>query len=173
MIILNEDIVTFYREAFMPYLERCFEEIFKLINYPQEDIRKASIEALLQFCINFSKINTDEGRKALLKALCMFIPKLSELIRLDEERTVAICGLEAYLKLLREIKSDVIFGGGHKEAIINCVIDVLTGTYDLYLCIQCFDKLMHIIFNHNLLQAGQHVKTKRKSRVLKQNKMNY
>lgn len=126
-VMALKEIAEYTEEAFMPYLERCFEEIFKLINYPQEDIRKASIEALLQFCINFSKINTDEGRKALLKALCMFIPKLSELIRLDEERTVAICGLEAYLKLLREIKSDVIFGGGHKEAIINCVIDVLTG----------------------------------------------
>lgn len=116
----------------MPYLERCFEEIFKLINYPQEDIRKASIEALLQFCLNFSKINTDEGRKALLKALSMFIPKLSELIRLDEETTVAICGLEAYQKLLREVKLDVVFGIGHKEAIVNCVIGVLTGTYNPY-----------------------------------------
>lgn len=116
----------------MPYLERSFEEIFKLINYPQEDIRKASIEALLQFCINLSKINTDEGRKALLKALSMFIPKLSELIRLDEEPTVAICGLEAYQELLREVKSDVIVGVGHKEAIVNCVMDVMKGICSIY-----------------------------------------
>lgn len=126
-VMALREIAEYTEEAFMPYLERCFEEIFKLINYPQEDIRKASIEALLQFCLNFSKINTDEGRKALLKALSMFIPKLSELIRLDEETPVAICGLEAYMKLLKEIKSDVIFGVGHKEAIVNCVVDVLTG----------------------------------------------
>ncbi|KAL6429712.1 hypothetical protein ACFW04_007549 [Cataglyphis niger] len=126
-VMALREIAEYTEEAFMPYLERCFEEIFKLINYPQEDIRKASIEALLQFCLNFSKINTDEGRKASLKALSMFIPKLSELIRLDEETSVAICGLEAYTKLLKEIKSDVVFGIGHKEAIINCVIDVLTG----------------------------------------------
>lgn len=121
----------------MPYLERSFEEIFKLINYPQEDIRKASIEALLQFCINLSKINTDEGKKALLKALSMFIPKLSELIRLDEEPTVAICGLEAYQTLLRQVKSDVIAGVGHKEAIVNCVMDVMKGicvAYFIYVC---------------------------------------
>ncbi|XP_050458039.1 importin-4-like [Cataglyphis hispanica] len=126
-VMALREIAEYTEEAFMPYLERCFEEIFKLINYPQEDIRKASIEALLQFCLNFSKINTDEGRKASLKALSMFIPKLSELIRLDEETSVAICGLEAYTKLLKEIKSDVVFGIGHKEAIVNCIMDVLTG----------------------------------------------
>lgn len=126
-VMALKEIAEYTEEAFMPYLERSFEEIFKLINYPQEDIRKASIEALLQFCINFSKINTDEGKKALLKALSMFIPKLSELIRLDEEPTVAICGLEAYQELLREVKSDVVVGVGHKEAIVNCVMDVMKG----------------------------------------------
>ncbi|EGI57688.1 PREDICTED: importin-4-like isoform X1 [Acromyrmex echinatior] len=124
-VMALKEIAEHTEEAFMPYLERSFEEIFKLINYPQEDIRKASIEALLQFCINLSKINTDEGKKALLKALSMFIPKLSELIRLDEEPTVAICGLEAYQTLLRQVKSDVIAGIGHKEAIVNCVMDVM------------------------------------------------
>ncbi|XP_077271218.1 importin-4 isoform X1 [Temnothorax americanus] len=126
-VMALKEIAEYTEEAFMPYLEKSFEEIFKLINYPQEDIRKASIEALLQFCINFSKINTDEGKEALLKALSMFIPKLSELIRLDEEPTVAICGLEAYQELLREVKSDVIVGTGHKEAIVNCVMDVMKG----------------------------------------------
>ncbi|XP_029160680.1 importin-4-like [Nylanderia fulva] len=126
-VIALKEIAEYTEEAFAPYLESCFEEIYKLINYPQEDIRKASIEALLQFCINFSKVNTADGKKTLLKALSMFIPKLSELIRLDEERTVAICGLEAYQKLLREIKSDVVLDVGHKEAIVNCAIEVLTG----------------------------------------------
>lgn len=160
----------------MPYLEKCFEEIFKLINYPQEDIRKASIEALLQFCLNFSKINIDEGRKASLKALSMFIPKLSELIRLDEETSVAICGLEAYTKLLKEIKSDVVYGIGHKDAIVNCVVDVLTGIYNLYFYMLYCVLITQCILNHNFYyQARQHVKTKRKSRalILKQNKTNY
>lgn len=65
--------------------------------------------------------------QALLKALSVFIPKLSELIRLGDERTVAISGLDAYAELLKEIKSDVLIGEGHKEAIINCVTDVMLG----------------------------------------------
>ncbi|XP_003693033.1 importin-4 [Apis florea] len=126
-ILALKEIAEHTGEAFLPYLEKSFEETFKLINYPQEDIRKAVIDALLQFCINFSKINTNEGKQALLKALSVFIPKLSELIRLGDERTVAITGLDAYTELLKEIKSDVLIGEGHKEAIMNCVTDVMLG----------------------------------------------
>lgn len=52
---------------------------------------------------------------------------MSELIRLGDERTVAISGLDAYAELLKEIKSDVLIGEGHKEAIMNCVTDVMLG----------------------------------------------
>ncbi|XP_003484719.1 importin-4 [Bombus impatiens] len=126
-ILALKEIAENTGEAFLPYLEKSFEETFKLINYPQEDIRKAVIDAILQFCFSFSDINTNEGKQALLKALSVFIPKLSELIRLGDERTVAISGLDAYAELLKEIKSDVLIGEGHKEAIMNCVTDVMLG----------------------------------------------
>lgn len=126
-ILALKEIAENTGEAFLPYLEKSFEETFKLINYPQEDIRKAVIDAILQFCFSFSDINTNEGKQALLKALSIFIPKLSELIRLGNERTVAISGLDAYAELLKEIKSDVLIGEGHKDAIMNCVTDVMLG----------------------------------------------
>ncbi|KAJ8965378.1 hypothetical protein NQ317_015677 [Molorchus minor] len=112
--------------TFLPYIEKSFEEIFKLINYPQEDIRKASVEALLQFCIVLHKVNTSEVKQALYKALQMFVPKCAELIRIDEERSVVMVCLDAYSILLEELKAEVFVGEGHREAIMNCVIDVLT-----------------------------------------------
>ncbi|KAH0534823.1 importin-4-like [Cotesia glomerata] len=126
-ILALRDIAHYTEEAFLPYLEKAFEEVFKLVNYPQDDIKKVSIDALAQFCINFSKIYSNEGKQALLKALSVFIPKLSELIRLDVEAAVVISGLEALAELLKEIKIDVLVGEGHKEAIMNCVTDVFTG----------------------------------------------
>ncbi|XP_076170729.1 importin-4 [Ptiloglossa arizonensis] len=126
-ILALKEIAEHTEEAFLPYLQKSFEETFKLMNYPQGDIRKAAIDGLLQFCINFSKISTNEGKEALLKALYVFIPKLSELIRLDNELTVAISGLDAYSGLLKEIKTDVLIGEGHKDAIMNCVTNVLLG----------------------------------------------
>ncbi|KAF7274386.1 importin-4-like [Rhynchophorus ferrugineus] len=112
--------------AFLPFIEKSFEEIFKLVNYPQDDIRKASIEALLQFCITLYKANTPETKDALYKALQMFIPKCSELIRSDEERSVVMICLDSYATLLEEVKADVFAGEGHREAIMNCVVDVLS-----------------------------------------------
>ncbi|XP_053972274.1 importin-4-like [Hylaeus volcanicus] len=126
-ILALKEIAENTEDAFLPYLQKSFEETFKLINYPQEDIRKAAIDGLLQFCINFSKINTNEGKEALLKALSVYVPKLSELIRLDDERTVAISGLDAYSELLKEVKTDVLVGEGHKDAIMNSVRDVMSG----------------------------------------------
>lgn len=140
------------RSAFLPYLEHSFEEMYKLVNYPQEDIRKAAIEALAQFCINFSKIDTPEGRQgncqrsrlfdiifliplklcnleffpALSKSLIMVIPKCSELVRMDDELTVAISALDSFSEMIKEIKERVFEGEGHKAAIINCIKDVLT-----------------------------------------------
>lgn len=72
------------------------------------------------------KINLPESKVALQKALQMFIPKCAELIRTDEERNVVMNALDAYATLLEEIKGDVLLGEGHREAIMNCVIDVLT-----------------------------------------------
>ncbi|KAJ8924603.1 hypothetical protein NQ315_000753 [Exocentrus adspersus] len=111
--------------SFLPYIEKSFEEIFKLINYPQDDIRKASVEALLQFCIALHKVSTPEVKQALYKALQMFVPKCAELIRIDEERSVVMVCLDAYGTLLEEVQGDVFVGEGHREAIMNCVIDVL------------------------------------------------
>lgn len=46
---------NFFREAFLPYLETCFQEIAKLLNYPHDDIRSAALCTLSQLCINLHK----------------------------------------------------------------------------------------------------------------------
>jgi len=114
----------------MPYLQRAFEEILTVIEYPHEDIRKASIEALCQFCINLSKIKTDEGDVLAQRAICTFIPKLSQLIKLDGEQTVAICCVDACTTLLNEIGLPVVLYHGHIDAIATRVSDVFTSIYD-------------------------------------------
>lgn len=129
-ILALKEIAQHTQEVFLPFLQVSFEEIFKVINYPQDDIKKAAIDALTQFSINFSKINSAEGQIATQKALSVFVPKLSEIIRLDCERSVVISGLDGLAEMLKEIKSDVIMIEGHKEAIMNCIKDVLAGRTD-------------------------------------------
>lgn len=98
-----------------------------MISYPQDDIRKAAIEALGQFAINFSRINTIEGKKATQKVLSALIPKFSEIIRLDCERSVVISALDELTDVLKEIKTDILIIEGHKEAIMNCITEILAG----------------------------------------------
>lgn len=116
-----------FREAFMPYLESSFEEVLKVVSYPHEDIKKAAVDALMQFTVNFSKIETPEGKAATQKALSVLIPRLSELIRLDEERDVVIQSLDSLSELLDQLKTEVIVGYGHKDAIRNIITDVMSG----------------------------------------------
>ncbi|XP_058803486.1 importin-4-like [Phymastichus coffea] len=133
-ILALREIAENTKEAFMPYLESSFEEVLKVVNYPQEDIKKAAIDALMQFTVNFSKIETPEGKAATQKALSVLIPKFSELIRLDEERDVVIQSLDALSELLEQLKTDAIVGYGHKDAVKNIITDVMLGR------IQCQDQ---------------------------------
>ncbi|KAK4877680.1 hypothetical protein RN001_010186 [Aquatica leii] len=110
---------------FLPFLEKSFQEVFKLLNFPQDDMRKAAVDTLQEFCLMLNKVNTEEGKQGLYRALQMLIPKCAEIIRADEERQVVMCALDAYANLLEELKGEVLVGEGHREAIMNCVIDVL------------------------------------------------
>ncbi|XP_063703113.1 importin-4-like [Culicoides brevitarsis] len=110
--------------AFAPYLATSFEEIYKCINFPNEDIRRVSVEALKQFVISLFKLGDIEGSQ---RALLILIPKLSELIRTDEERLVVIAALDAFNEILRNLKGAGITADGQKEAIFGCITDVLNG----------------------------------------------
>lgn len=39
----------------MPYFERCFQEVLKLLDHPASDVRKPAIVALGQFTITLSQ----------------------------------------------------------------------------------------------------------------------
>lgn len=108
--------------AFAPYIQISFEEIYKLINYPSEDIRKCSIDALKQFVISLYQLNNQDG---VNQTLLILIPKLSEIIRTDEERTVVMAALDAFHDILDKLKTAAIQADGQKDAIFNCIIDVV------------------------------------------------
>jgi hypothetical protein len=70
----------------VPFLERSFERVFKMIAYPHIDVRKVAIDALCQFCICFNDIKTPEGRVGkLLNSVILLTacPSLPVLVNLD------------------------------------------------------------------------------------------
>lgn len=123
-IVALKDFAQHTGAACAPFMQSLFEEIYKLINYPNEDIRKVSVEALAQFIVSLHKLNNFE---AVQRTLLILIPKLSELIRVDEERVVVMAALDAYNYLLTELKCNAVQIDGQKDAIFACILDVLNG----------------------------------------------
>ncbi|XP_058830529.1 importin-4-like [Topomyia yanbarensis] len=110
--------------AFAPFIQTAFEEIYKLINYPSEDIRKASIDALKQFVISLHELGNVEG---VNQTILILIPKLSQIIRTDEERSVVMAALDAYSDIMEKVGAAAIQADGQKDAIFGCIVDVLNG----------------------------------------------
>lgn len=123
-IIALKEIAENSGAAFAPYIRTSFEEIYKLLNYPNEDIRQSSVEALCQFVISLYKLNNIDGVK---QALLMFVPKCSEIIHTDEERIVVMAALESFNQILGELGVAAFQVDGHKDAIFSCIVDVLNG----------------------------------------------
>ncbi|XP_055703299.1 importin-4-like [Phlebotomus papatasi] len=123
-IIALRELALHSGAAFGPYLQAAFEEVYKLINYPQDDIRRVSVEALTQFTVSFYQMKNAD---AVRTSVTILIPKLSEIIRTDEERNVVMAALEAFNELLDKLKGDTFSLDDQKDAIFECVMDVMLG----------------------------------------------
>lgn len=123
-VIALKEIAEHTGAAFAPYIRTSFEEIYKLLNYPNEDIRQSSVEALCQFVISLFKLNYADGVK---QSLLILIPKLSEIIHTDEERIVVMAALEAFNQILDTLGAVTYEVEGHKDAIFSCIVEVLHG----------------------------------------------
>ncbi|XP_037085463.1 importin-4-like [Pollicipes pollicipes] len=110
--------------AFLPHLEKCFDETYKLLIHPQDDIRKAAVDALTQFCVALSRsADTADG---LQQALSVFVPKMHELVKTDDEAIVVMSALDGYAEVLKSVGAPVLQGEGHLDAILNSVRDVMS-----------------------------------------------
>jgi hypothetical protein len=123
-IIALKELAEHTGAAFAPFVKVSFEEIYKLLPYPNEDIRQSSVEALSQFVVSLHKLQNVEGVK---HTLLILIPKLSEIIHTDEERIVVMAALESFNQLLEELGPAAVEVEGHKDAIFSCIYDVLHG----------------------------------------------
>ena len=123
-VIALKELAEHSGAAFAPYIQLSFEEIYKLLSYPNEDIRQSSVEALCQFVISLYKLQNGEGVK---QTLLILVPKLSEIIHTDEERIVVMAALESFNGILEELGPVTFETDGHKDAIFSCIVDVLNG----------------------------------------------
>ncbi|XP_076355100.1 importin-4-like isoform X1 [Tachypleus tridentatus] len=114
--------------TFLPYLEKCFEEVQKLLEHPGENVRKAAVSALGQFCVTLHQVASVSGatdqQDALKKALAVVIPKFLSMVREDTERTVVLAVLETLEDMIKEIQGIMIEQRSTVDALISLVKDV-------------------------------------------------
>lgn len=123
-IIALKEIAEHSPNAFAPFVRLSFEEIYKLLNYPNEDIRQCAIEALSQFVITLHKVNNAEGVK---QTLIILFPKLSEIVHTDEERIVVMAALESFNSILEEMGTSTFQIDEHKDYVFSCIQSVFLG----------------------------------------------
>ncbi|KAL0602788.1 Importin-4 [Plecturocebus cupreus] len=91
--------------AFLPYMESVFEEVFKLLECPHLNVRKAAHEALGQFCCALHKAcqscPSEPNTAALQAALARVVPSYMQAVNGERERQVVMAVLEALTGVLR------------------------------------------------------------------------
>ncbi|XP_021099504.1 importin-4 isoform X1 [Heterocephalus glaber] len=91
--------------AFLPYMESIFEEVFKLLECPHLNVRKAAHEALGQFCCALHKAcqsyPSEPNSAALQAALARVIASYMQAVNGERERQVVMAVLEALTGVLR------------------------------------------------------------------------
>ncbi|XP_028747965.1 importin-4 [Peromyscus leucopus] len=91
--------------AFLPYMDNIFDEVFKLLECPHLNVRKAAHEALGQFCCALQKAcqrsPSEASSAALRSALARVIPSYMQAVKVERERPVVMAVLEALTGVLR------------------------------------------------------------------------
>ncbi|RZF46139.1 hypothetical protein LSTR_LSTR013097 [Laodelphax striatellus] len=111
--------------AFLPFLHASFEETIKLLRFPHDYVKKAALEAVTQMVVNFCDPRAQQAQEVKREALTFLIPKLSEMVRTEEEMEVVMVALNSFSELLKEVGAEAIQGQGHAEAVLECVKDVM------------------------------------------------
>ncbi|XP_062916193.1 importin-4 [Mobula hypostoma] len=115
--------------AFMPYMESCFEEIFRITDYPHVNVRKSAYEAVGQFCCALYKVAqenpTDQNLEGFQKLLSMVFPNYLKTIHEEKDRLVVMTILESMNNVLKNCKGDVLKEPGRLDEICKAIKNVL------------------------------------------------
>ncbi|XP_073431463.1 importin-4 isoform X3 [Dendrobates tinctorius] len=115
--------------TFFPYLDSCFQEVFKLIESPHNSVRKAAYEAVGKFVRSMHLVSqknpSEPNAKVLLQLLEIVIPTYIQGAMQDKEREVVMTILESLNNVLKDVKEICISGPEQLGKICNVIKAVL------------------------------------------------
>ncbi len=120
-VLALKEICKHAPDAFYPHIYQSMEEVWKLMDFPDEDVRKAAVEAVVQFCIAYHNKGTKFALEGFSKAVANLVPKLCCMVREDDEVSVVCVCLDELAHILKKCGQTVTCMKGHPEQIIQCV----------------------------------------------------
>ncbi|XP_033841607.1 importin-4 [Periophthalmus magnuspinnatus] len=115
--------------AFQPFLETCFEQVYEMKDYAHEDVRKAAMGTMGQFCNAQHKVwkenPTEDNYQALHKLLDLVMPCLLTAVKSDEERQVVMGVLDTINSIVKSCKAEVFKNPTRLKEISSTITDVL------------------------------------------------
>jgi len=124
-IIALRDMCTDTGSAFHGFLNDAFDAVWKVIDYPDEDIRRASVDAITQFTVAYYKAG-EPAAKEFGNSVALVVPKLCTMVKEDDEVGVASICLESISELLKECKGAITTAQpGFPEAIVEIIKSVM------------------------------------------------
>ncbi|XP_060031272.1 importin-4 isoform X2 [Erinaceus europaeus] len=115
--------------AFLPYMEKVFEEVFKLLECPHPNVRKAAHEALGQFCCALYKAcqscPSEANPAALQATLARVVLSYMQAVSRERERQVVMAVLEALTGVLRSCGALALQPPGRLSELCNMLKAVL------------------------------------------------
>uniref|UniRef100_A0A3B4B858 TOG domain-containing protein n=1 Tax=Periophthalmus magnuspinnatus TaxID=409849 RepID=A0A3B4B858_9GOBI len=114
--------------AFQPLLETCFEQVYEMKDYAHEDVRKAAMGTMGQFCNAQHKVwkeNPTEENYQLHKLLDLVMPCLLTAVKSDEERQVVMGVLDTINSIVKSCKAEVFKNPTRLKEISSTITDVL------------------------------------------------
>uniref|UniRef100_A0A6I8P8H9 Importin 4 n=2 Tax=Ornithorhynchus anatinus TaxID=9258 RepID=A0A6I8P8H9_ORNAN len=123
--------------AFLPYMDSAFEEVYKLLECPHLNVRKAAHETLGQFCRALhqaaGQCPSEQNGAALQVALGRAVPALVQAVQGERERLVVMGVLEALGGLLKSCGALALRAPGRLEdlcAALGAVLHKRTACQD-------------------------------------------
>jgi len=111
--------------AFYPYIYQSMEEVWNLLDYPDDDVKAAAIEAISFFLIAYFKSGIADGMEAFKKGVVSFVPRLCDMVIQDPEHQIVVASLDALTELLKQCKTGITDISAHPQLIAGCVTKIM------------------------------------------------
>ncbi|XP_063971757.1 importin-4-like isoform X1 [Lytechinus pictus] len=122
------EVALHTKAAFLPFIEECYNEVYRLMDYPAPGIRKAATVCSGQLCCTLGQcgnMTVSSQADVLSEMLEQVVPHFVENIDSDSERSVVITTLEGMKELLEAIGPEVVKHSEFFTAITGSIKNVL------------------------------------------------